>query len=200
VSSCLRRRDQAEPNHPDPSPPGWETSVGSGVETFQNPWELSLLVNLVDRLRPEAILEVGAMYGGTLRHWLWGGATRVVVVDDQMRGADAWEAWAGVKDLCLLQGLSQDGTLVQQAAELGPYDFAFIDADHSYDAVLADWRNYGPMTSVIAFHDILPRPGYGVSRLWGELRSAPGARCVEIVHNETLPGNEGPCGIGVLWT
>lgn len=172
----------------------------SPVEAFQNPWELRQLMLLVDDLRPQSILEVGAMYGGTLWHWLVH-SPKVVVVDDEMRNADEWDEWAmhAESELYLLQGSSHDSDLIAKAQELGPYDFAFIDGDHSYAAVRADWENFGPLASVVAFHDILPRPGYGVSELWASLK-ADGAQWVEICHNATLPGNEGPTGIGVLWT
>lgn len=171
------------------------------VGSFQNQWELDQLLSIVDALDPHRILEVGAMYGGTLWYWI-DQAEHVVVVDDAMREADRWEHWAEQREvqLDLLQGLSQDPELVAKAIELGPYDFAFIDADHSYEAVQSDWNSYGALSEVVAFHDIVERPGYGVSRLWGELKNTDGARWVEIVHNATLPDHEGPCGIGVLWT
>lgn len=174
---------------------------GGPVEpvAFQNPWELEQFLALVRGFAPERILEVGAMYGGTLWHWLYIGK-RVVVVDDEMRAADEWREWADKArgDLHLLQGDSRDPDIVAQAAALGPYDLVFIDADHTYEAVAADFANY-PGT-VVALHDILPRPAYGVSRVWDEIKSRPGARWVEVCDNVTLPGNEGPCGIGVTWT
>jgi hypothetical protein len=78
----------------------------------------------------------------------------------------------------------------------------FIDADHTAAAVRADWDNYRLMVAdggVIVFHDILPRPGYGVSDLWAEIKAAPGSRCVEITQNSVEPGHEGLCGTGVAW-
>lgn len=175
--------------------------MSTPVETFQVDWELRHLLETFEILRPRRILEVGAWHGGTLWHWLrW--ADHVVVVDDEMRKADEWQQWAddGLAELYLLQGDSRDPELVAKAQELGPYDFVFIDGDHRYEAVRADWANFSPMARVVAFHDILPRPGYGVSELWSEVKATPGARYMEICQNETLPGNEGPCGIGILWT
>jgi predicted O-methyltransferase YrrM len=57
-----------------------------------------------------------------------------------------------------------------------PVDFLFIDADHTYDGVLANVRLYGPRVragGAIAFHDILPNPRdprIEVHRLWDHLR------------------------------
>jgi predicted O-methyltransferase YrrM len=171
------------------------------VETFQAEWELGQLLKVVEEIPHNSILEVGAMWGGTLWYWVRH-AYNLTVVDDEMRNADEWAGWAknwGC-ELHLVAGSSHDPAIVAQAAEFAPYDFAFIDADHTYQAVRADWENYGPMARVVAFHDILPRPGYGVSQLWEELTAVPGARYVTICQNEVMPGNEGRCGVGVLWT
>lgn len=171
-------------------------------EAFQSEWELQHLLGIVERLEPQRILEVGAMYGGTLWHWLQHAVLSVVVVDDEMRRASEWEEWEEHfgPDLYLVQGLSQDPEVIEKARSLGPYDFAFIDGDHRYESVSTDYANYGPLAKVVAFHDILPRPGYGVSELWTMLKAQSGARYIEIAQNETLAGNEGSCGIGVLWT
>jgi cephalosporin hydroxylase len=173
------------------------------VETFQNPFELDQLVRIFDHLKPNSILEIGAWHGGTLRYWI-GRDTRVVVIDDQMRQGAQWIDWADDCDcdLRLLQGMSQDPDIVMRARELGPYDFVFIDGDHTADAVAADWMNYRPMVAdggVIALHDIYARPGYGVHDLWESIKHAEGTRYVEIGHNAVVPGNEGRCGIGMLW-
>jgi predicted O-methyltransferase YrrM len=177
--------------------------VAVAVETFQNEWEIEQLVALYDRLRATRVLEIGTWHGGTLWHWMRPGTT-VVVIDDEMRMAHLWQEWADEVDaeLWLLYGLSQSPEAVDKAAELGPYDFIFIDGDHRYEAVQADWDNYSPLVAeggVVVLHDILPRPGYGVSELWAELRAREGARWIEICHNEVQPGNEGTCGIGAIW-
>jgi predicted O-methyltransferase YrrM len=97
---------------------------------------------------------------------------KVVGVDDGMRLEEEWRRWAdeaGAK-LHLVQGRSQAPEVVEQAAALGPYDFIFIDADHTYESVSADWENYRPMLApggVFAFHDTqhIGDTTYGVERL-----------------------------------
>ncbi len=53
------------------------------------------------------------------------------------------------------------GRSTEVAAELlpriGPIDLLFVDGDHSYDGVLADWQIFAPAMApggVLAFHDI----------------------------------------------
>jgi cephalosporin hydroxylase len=174
------------------------------VETFQVTWELDQLLAIYERLAPAHVLEVGCWKGGTLWHWLQQPDTDVVAVDDQMRESDDWQDWAleAGSTLHQIQGDSRHPDIIEAAREHGPYDFVFIDGDHSYEAVRADVDNYGTMVAdggVLVLHDILPRPGYGVSRVWSELKSIAGIRYMEIAVNGTAPGNEGPCGIGVLW-
>lgn len=172
------------------------------VATYQVPWEFDALINQFDRW-PERVLEVGCYEGGTVWHWLQMART-VVAVDDLMRNGDEWDDWADEAGsrLYRLQGSSHDDWVVEAAHDLGPYDFIFIDADHTYDAVRADFKNYAPMLAeggVIALHDILPRPGYGVSQLWGQIKDSGCARWMEICQNSVEPGNEGRCGIGIAW-
>jgi hypothetical protein len=96
---------------------------------------------------------------------------------------------------CLF-GDSQDAEIIKKARDLGPYDAVLIDADHRYDAVLIDWRNYGPMGRLVAFHDIAAPEGHTsaktgypveVPRLWAEIK-ASGRRTVEFVAPGSLMG------------
>lgn len=169
------------------------------IEAYQNTWELDQMLAVVDRLNPKRVLEVGTMWGGTLWHWLQIADT-VVSVDDEMRRAGDWAEWADEAgaDLVLLQGISQDEGIIELAREFGPYDFIFIDADHRYGSVKADWENYRDMVApggVLAFHDTNHPENdadYGVKQLWEEITSDTDVRWMHIA-------NTGHCGIGLLW-
>ena len=173
-------------------------SVKPDVDTFQNSWELEQLLAVVERLAPVSVLEVGTWHGGTLWHWLQF-AGSVVAIDDEMRLAADWRQWAeeAGATLHLLQGRSQDPAIVEQARELGPYDFIFIDGDHTYEAVKADWANYRDMVwpgGVFCFHDTqhIGDATYGVEQLWGEITSETDVRWMHLAQTTH-------CGIGILF-
>lgn len=102
-------------------------------------------------------------------------------------------------DVKMILGNSRDPAVHARVAAAGPFDAVLIDGDHLYDGVAADWRNYGPMARIVAFHDIagdgqVTKDGRAipveVPRLWAELK--PTRRHVEFV----APGSK--MGIGVL--
>lgn len=138
-----------------------------------------------------SILEIGSRFGYTLidlAHAAKPGA-RVVAVD--LPGAGDWgnadsepvlrknvaQLRAEGYDAHLFLGDSASEKISERVAALGPFDFVFIDGDHRYDGVLADWLSYGPLGARVAFHDIRPpAPGENqnleVWRLWREISAS----------------------------
>jgi hypothetical protein len=159
-----------------------------------------------------SFLEIGARYGDDLKSFarlLQGRANRIVVIDKP--GAE-WGAKGSEKelrenvrslqksgyDVHLFIGDSQDPEIIFAVNALGPFDFTFIDGDHRYEGVKADWEVYGPMSKKVAFHDIQKptSPGnaeMGVYKLWNELNTRPDAQSF------IAPGS--PMGVGCVgWT
>jgi predicted O-methyltransferase YrrM len=76
-------------------------------------------------------------------------------------------------------------------------DLLFIDGDHRYSGVRADFEMYSPLVrrgGIVAFHDIAVKPTPdGVAQLWNEVK--PRYRHKEILHGT----DKDAMGIGVLW-
>ncbi len=176
------------------------------VPVLQRTDEFDQLLALYRARRPTRVLEVGSYEGGTLYHWLVAARPGAVVVsiDNHSMGSDnrhLYAEWApaGVSVHAIV-GDSRAEETRTAARLLGPYDWVFIDADHSYAAVAADWASYGQMCApgaVIALHDILPAsaayPEIQVSRLWAEIK-------VDHTTTEFIADRAAPWGgIGVVF-
>lgn len=148
--------------------------------------------------RAASLLEIGTRYGETLKRMarVMPKGSRVVSVDigddpllPDQRPSIYWKRacvdLAADYDVHLIEGNSQDLSVVRRVAELGPFDFCLIDADHETQAVRKDWENYGPLCKTIAFHDIAAD---SVKTVWNEAKRARDHR--EYVHSSM--------GIGVL--
>jgi cephalosporin hydroxylase len=160
------------------------------VHTAQRTWELMRLVSLYFDLQPLRVLEIGTEIGGTLWHWLQNAIPGSVVVSvDDMASLNGeqreklpgmWQSWCpqGVR-FEKITGDSKDPQIIAKVKELLlQVDFLFIDGDHTYEGVRADWMNYGPMVrrgGLIAFHDLIT-PDFGkhvkVPQLWKEIQDA----------------------------
>lgn len=161
------------------------------IEPRQNPFEIEELYKQVCALHPKKVLEIGTARGGTLYLWLQAATTDATVVSVDLPEGDFGGAYPECRvpfyksfarpgqtlhlmrtDSHLPQTLEQ----VKQKFNDEPIDFAFIDGDHTYEGVKADFIEYGPLVrpgGIIAFHDILPRPDLPdiqVDKFWNEIK------------------------------
>ncbi len=78
----------------------------------------------------------------------------------------------------------------------GPYDFIFIDGDHTYEGVKSDWQTFKDMATLIGFHDVGPNTSEPeVRRFWLELCETYLAERIEIID----AGDSWGGGIGLIW-
>lgn len=193
------------------------TDRGMTAGAAQKRAEFVQLVEFVADLRPNVVVEIGTMAGGTLSAWCECAADRALIVSVDLPGGE-WGGGYRPDEVPRLQGYARAKQLLELVtgdshhrevhAELveildgRPIDFLFIDGDHTFEGVSADFSDYSPLVRKggwVGFHDILDHPqvpGCDVSVLWEQI--AP--------HYETrefcVPGDErgyGPWGgIGVL--
>ncbi len=184
------------------------------IRPRQNPVEIENLFNEICNLNPKRVLEIGTARGGTLYLWTQAATDDATLVSVDLPGGDFGGAYAGCRtelyraftkgkqQLHLFLEDSHDkSTLEKVAARFNnkPIDFAFIDGDHTYEGVKADFNDYGPLVragGIIAFHDILYRekqPSIRVNMLWKELQEQ--YDCTEFIGPE---GSGKKIGIGLL--
>lgn len=155
---------------------------------YQNLTEIGSLWELV-ATRPHArVLEIGSLFGGTL--WYWSHLPKIETLvsvdlpsdwaqvrDGVSEARSHWAEWFSPRvEFIDIEADSQDPKTVEAASMCGPFDFAFIDADHSYAGVRADWLGWSHLIrpgGIVAFHDTWPnhdRHEPGVVRWVDELR------------------------------
>jgi predicted O-methyltransferase YrrM len=181
------------------------------IRPLQVRTELLELARIVAGLRPRALLEIGTFRGGTLFVFSRLAAPDAVIVSLDLpvslrgklvrvaQGPLFHQFTRGQQSLHLLREDSHRPESVAHVAMFRkdrPLDFLFIDGDHEYEGVKADFELHSRAVrpgGIVAFHDIAMKPPCGVPPLWEELKSR--YRHQEIVHER------GPksMGIGVLW-
>jgi predicted O-methyltransferase YrrM len=184
----------------------------------QFPREIAGLLRIVEGLAPSRMIEIGSYRGGTV--FLFARYcqpdARILSLDWRYRpgrkGAIPRFAAPGQTIQCV-EGDSHSTAVRDKAAEYFHgelVDFLFIDGDHSYQGVKADFEMYSPMVrpgGVIAFHDINPdfamtrgqrvnADSGEVPRFWLELK-ARYPEAYELIHFDN-PADQDGAGIGVL--
>ena len=180
----------------------------------QDEAEIAAFATLLTREGVTSYLEIGSKFGGSL--WRAANAlpkgSRIVSVD-MPGGTKAWlDSQASLKECHAalrargyethaIWGNSMDPAVIEQVRALGPFDAALIDADHRLPGVTADFANYGPMASIVAFHDLAWKRApewvgtrIDVPEFWASIKGDY-QRTEEIILCPTGKNN----GIGVLW-
>lgn len=180
---------------------------------LQDITEFNQFIKLIMVHEVTSYLEIGSKHGGSF--WRISTAlpkgSRVVSVDLPHGDGSFKNSEPNLKacvaelkrrgyDAHLFLSDSTNAQTVERVRSLSPFDLVFIDGNHTAPYVRADWKNYGPMSNMVAFHDI----GYvplehkdpkklpiDVPGFWKELKS-------EHEHVE-IRNCAAANGIGVLW-
>lgn len=178
----------------------------------QKPSEIGEVCQLALTMRPKVILEIGTSRGGTLYLFsrLVQPSGTVISIDKPGEPGSVRPVMRAVyrtfgkKNGCSVVTLDRDSHAPATHAEIErilngrKIDLLFIDGDHSYEGVKADfqvYRRWVAPSGIIAMHDVAhadSHPTIKVPRFWRELTVQP------LQHRAIVadPG-QGP-GIGVI--
>jgi cephalosporin hydroxylase len=171
-------------------------SKALALGAVQIPEEIAALVELLKKHQPKNILEIGSEAGGTFYLWcrlakigglkisldLPSGASGSGLFRERSALAartSLFKRWSA--NVQVITGDSHEQKSRREVEELldgAKLDFLFLDGDHSYEGVRADWEDYRGFVrpgGLVAFHDINDsefhrRRGCYVARLWQELQ------------------------------
>lgn len=200
--------------------PSWPTS--------QKKYELMMLQELLKDEKISRILEIGTWMGTTAILWAAmvsrheGGRVyccdlsffygTFAAYDGKTYDKLMYKDTGYEKYITELMGDTHDPAYITRVhKEVGPgtIDLMFIDGDHTYEGVKADFYNFSPLVKkggYVAFHDILKTAdhiskGCRVDQLWNEIKD-------KFEHWEFIDNNTYPCfqesipahcmGIGVI--
>ena len=182
---------------------------------LQKRTEILGLVEILRRLKPSTICEIGAAGGGTtflLAHAAPKDAV-IITVDlifsERRMAALKQFARGEQKIFCLEKDSHQIETVraVSDCLPEGKLDVLYLDGDHSYEGIKTDFELFTPLVKpggMIVFHDIVPdfktRFGIettsytgGVPQFWQELKAVH-QNVEELVEDSAQDGY----GIGIL--
>jgi predicted O-methyltransferase YrrM len=183
------------------------------IKPLQVRSEFRRFAGIVATLTPRFALEIGTFFGGTLFviSRLADPAATIISVD--MPGGKFGGGYQSFRApiyrcfptknqrLHLIRGNSHDSETQGKVRDIlggQELDLLFIDGDHTYGGVKADFDQYRPMVrkgGTIVFHDIAVHPPEvhcEVADFWNEIKQ-------QYSHEEIIEDrNQGHAGIGVL--
>lgn len=174
--------------------------------------EIVELAKIVGVRRPSSVCEIGTRQGGTLLLWcaLAKPDAKIVSIDKpggpfgggyRKYRTNYYRSFAYAnQELLLLRCDSHAPETFRRVQEFlanGKLDFLFIDGDHTYEGVKADFETYSRLVrpdGLIVFHDIAPTTNLmvGVPRFWQKITETH--RTQQIIADE----NQSGAGIGII--
>jgi cephalosporin hydroxylase len=169
--------------------------------------EFAALIRLLSERELNVVIEIGSAHGGTYWAWCRLATPTAQLVSVDLPGNDEWDARVRsyprpTQTQTLIRADSHAPQTVRSLEGLkGSVDLLFLDGDHSYEGVRADFENYAPLVrpgGLIAFHDVesTNHPASQVDRLWTQLRDLYDAREIIDAADDEQTGRY---GIGVLF-
>jgi len=190
--------------------------IGVLVKPLQIRSEILELVSVLDRIKPNVVIEIGTYSDGTLfllSRVAAEDATIISIDFPDVRFGGGYPVWKiplykgfrlPKQKLHLLRADSHSKETLEKVKNIlgdRKVDFVFIDGDHAYEGVKKDFEMFSPLVKkdgMIAFHDIVVHPsetGCEVNKFWNEVIKEGKYQSAEIVDD----WNQGMGGIGLLF-
>ena len=185
------------------------------ISPIQIKSEIQNLVEILSKIKPKNVLEIGTANGGTLFLLCEISDPKGVIcsidLPDGSFGGELYPMWKApiyqtfkkkYQKLFLLREDSHKNSTKNKVKELmenDKFDFILIDGDHTYEGVKQDFDMYSTLlktNGIIAFHDINPGPSEyvgGVPKFWNEIRMK--YKSIEIKEKKSFGGY----GIGLVF-
>ncbi len=130
-------------------PETWKSTTWFGARALKCPLDLWMYQEILQRMRPDVIVETGTAEGGSAAFLAFIcdllGHGRVLTIDvEPLEGRPEHER------ITYLEGSSVDPEILASVRESIASDdrvMVILDSDHSHDHVLAELRAYAPMVS-----------------------------------------------------
>lgn len=135
----------------------------SGIKGAQIETEIAAFVELLAELNVRSYLEIGGKFGDTF------GRVLLSLPDDAVGVLVDFPPNPRRQDILvttfkkiqalrpqahLILGNSHDPSIVQEVAELGPFDACLLDGDRTAAGLMQDWTNFAALSRMTALHDI----------------------------------------------
>jgi predicted O-methyltransferase YrrM len=194
-------------------------ATSGSITPLQVRSEISQLLQLLAEAKPQRVLEIGTANGGTLFLFARTAANDAHLISVDLPAGefgDGYPIWRiplyhsfakPGQRIDLIRADSHDDLTrvrIERLLQGAKLDFLFLDGDHTYDGVKADFQMYSPLIrsgGLIAFHDItefndrvaafIPERPFGVRRFWDEVK-------MHFQHVEFIENPKGNYGIGAL--
>lgn len=161
---------------PTAFPDSLQHAVGQGLHPFQWPNQLGPYLATLSAYPISSYLEIGVYRGGTFI-----ATVEYLARFHPVRRAIAVDLTEGLPVRRYIRKHRRGAEYVRTTSGTPAFrdkvkawapDLVLIDADHTYDAVRADFGCVDGIAPMVAFHDITDSASPGVARLWGELKES----------------------------
>ncbi len=122
----------------------------------QDATELWEFCQRLAKLNPQRGLEIGNFCGGTTLFWQTLAPLIVSIDLEPANHEDGQFPCGRLSDVKFILGDSHAQETRLRAEEFAPYDFLFIDGDHTREGVRMDYEMYAPLVrrgGIVGFHD-----------------------------------------------